>query len=64
MQQHRTRNGRLAAELYQRYAPGLFAYLRQQTHSREDAEDVLVDIFLAALEYEPLAELDEKQPTV
>jgi len=61
MQQHRTRNDRLVAELYQRYAPGLFAYLRQQTRSREDAEDMLVDIFLAALEYELLAELDEKQ---
>lgn len=61
MQQHRTRNDRLVAELYQQYAPGLFAFLRRQTRSREDAEDVLVDIFLAALEYELLVELDEKQ---
>ena len=61
MQQHRTRNDRLVAALYQHCAPGLFVYLRRQTRSREDAEDVLVDVFLAALEYESLEELDEKQ---
>lgn len=61
MQQHRISNDQLNAELYRRHAPDLFAYLRQKIHSREDAEDVLVDIFLAAFEYELLAELDEKQ---
>lgn len=61
MQQHRISNDQLTAELYRRHAPDLFAYLRQKIHSREDAEDVLVDVFLAAFEYELLAELDEKQ---
>lgn len=38
------------AELYQRYAPEIFAFLRLHTPAREDAEDLLVDVFLAALE--------------
>src|SRR5258708_33853660 len=38
------------AALYQEYAPLLFAYLRRQTASLEDAEDLLVEVFLAALE--------------
>lgn len=37
------------AELFQRCAPTLFAYLRQHTTSREDAEDLLHEIFAAAL---------------
>jgi len=36
--------------LYQRYAPGIFSYLHLHVHSREDAEDLLVDTFLAACE--------------
>lgn len=43
-------NGDDATRLYQQYAPAIFAYLRMHTTSREDAEDVLVDVFLAALE--------------
>ena len=45
-----------ADRLYQEYAPSIFAYLRMHTSSREDAEDVLVEVFLAALEnrYFPL----------
>lgn len=38
------------AELYQQYATEIFAYLRLHTPTREDAEDLLVDVFLAALE--------------
>jgi RNA polymerase sigma-70 factor, ECF subfamily len=38
------------AALYQEYAPLLLAYLRRQTASLEDAEDLLVEVFLAALE--------------
>lgn len=38
------------AGIYQEYAPLLFAYLRRQTASLEDAEDLLVEVFLAALE--------------
>ena len=36
--------------LFHRYAPSLFAYLRQHTASREDAEDLLHEIFTAAME--------------
>lgn len=39
-----------ATWLYQQYAPSIFAYLRIHTASREDAEDLLVEVFLAALE--------------
>jgi RNA polymerase sigma factor (sigma-70 family) len=38
------------ADLYQRYAPEIFAYLRMHTATHEDAEDLLVEVFLAALE--------------
>lgn len=39
-------------ELYQRYAPGLLAYLCQHLPSLHDAEDTLLDVFLAVLEHE------------
>jgi RNA polymerase sigma-70 factor (ECF subfamily) len=42
----------LKAELYQRTAPVLLAYLLRQISSREDAEDLLLEVFLAALENE------------
>lgn len=38
------------ATLYQRYAQSIFAYLRTHMSSREDAEDILLEVFLAALE--------------
>ena len=52
----RVANADGAERLYQQYAPAIFAYLRLHTSSREDAEDVLVEVFLAALEnrYFPL----------
>ncbi|GHO69851.1 hypothetical protein KSC_087430 [Ktedonobacter sp. SOSP1-52] len=49
------------AALYQRYAPVIFAYLLRQVPSREDAEDLLVDIFLATLEKSSLASMDEQR---
>ena len=36
-------------ELFEQHSEKLFAYLRQHTPSREDAEDILVDTFMAAL---------------
>jgi RNA polymerase sigma factor (sigma-70 family) len=39
-------------ELFQRYAPTVFTFLRQRISSREDAEDILLDIFTAVLENE------------
>ena len=49
------------AMLYQRFAPVLFAYLYRHTSSREDAEDLLLEVFLAALEHISFAELGAKE---
>jgi RNA polymerase sigma factor (sigma-70 family) len=49
------------ARLYELHAPALFAYLRRQTTSREDAEDLLVDVFVAAIEYSAFNQLGEKE---
>lgn len=38
------------AELYQRHAPGLFAYAYQRTASREEAEDLVLEVFLAVMQ--------------
>ncbi|MGH2508894.1 MAG: RNA polymerase sigma factor [Ktedonobacteraceae bacterium] len=48
------------AALYRQCAPTLFAYLIQHTPSEQDAEDILVEVFLAALESGPFATLPEK----
>lgn len=50
----------LSGELYQRYAPRLLAYLCHHLPSLHDAEDALLDVFLAALERE--AHLSELAP--
>ncbi len=39
-----------AGSLYQQYGRVIFAYVRRHTHSWEDAEDLLLEVFLAALE--------------
>ena len=49
------------AELYQRYWLMILTDVLQHVPSREDAEDVLLEVFLAALESETLASLGEKQ---
>jgi len=49
------------ARLYELYAPAIFAYLRQHTLSREDAEDALVEVFVAAVEYGELDRLGAKE---
>jgi len=52
----------LCAQLYRRYAPGILAYLRRHMPTQEDAEDLLLEVFLAALEYEPrLAAMSEDE---
>jgi len=48
-----------AATLYDRYGAIILAYLRRHTASPEDAEDVLLDVFVAALEQDQLAALPE-----
>jgi RNA polymerase sigma-70 factor (ECF subfamily) len=40
----------IMTELFHRHAPSLFAYFRQHTDSREDAEDLLHEVFTAVLE--------------
>ncbi len=47
--------------LYQRHAPALFTFLRQHTACREDAEDLLLEVFVIALESAQLAELAAEQ---
>lgn len=49
------------ADLYRQYAPVIFAYLYRQTVSREDAEDILLEVFLAALEHDHFLTLPEKE---
>ena len=49
------------AKLYQCYAPGLFAYAYQQTTSREDAEDIVLDVFLSVLQNKRFPTFDEKK---
>jgi RNA polymerase sigma-70 factor (ECF subfamily) len=49
------------ATLYQCFAPVLFAYLYHHTSSREDAEDLLLEVFLAALENDSFGKLDARE---
>src|SRR5258708_117323 len=52
----------LCAHLYRCYAPGILAYVRRHLPTQEDAEDLLLEVFLAVLEYEPRLEaLSEDQ---
>jgi len=48
-------------DLYQRHAPGLFAYVYRQTASREDAEDIVLDVFLMVLRQRDFATFDEQK---
>lgn len=52
------------AVLYQRYAPSIFAYLYRQTTSREDAEDLLLEVFLAVLEQQHFSARGEQEQQV
>jgi len=54
-------NHSLIAELYLQYGPPLLMYIRRYVPSREDAEDVLLEVFLAALESDSLSSLDERR---
>src|SRR5712691_3210723 len=49
------------AGLYQRHAPGLFAFVYRQTASREDAEDIVLDVFLTALQQQGFTTFDEQK---
>jgi RNA polymerase sigma-70 factor (ECF subfamily) len=45
--------------LYERYAPTILSYLRRHVSSDEDAEDLLLEVFLAVLENANFWALDE-----
>ncbi len=49
------------AALYDRYAHVIFAYVRLHLSSREDAEDLTLEVFLAALERDNLSALAEDE---
>ena len=48
------------ALLYRKYAPGILTYVRNHITSQEDAEDLVVEVFLAAIESATFASLSEK----
>lgn len=50
-----------AADLYRSHAPVIFSYLRLHVPSYEDAEDLLVEVFLAAFEHGKVFELRERE---
>lgn len=43
--------------LYERHGQAIFRYLRQHLHALEDAEDLLLEVFCRALEYDNLSAL-------
>jgi RNA polymerase sigma-70 factor, ECF subfamily len=49
------------AELYQQHAPPIFAYLCHRVDRYEDAEDLLLEVFTAALQEEKLLQIDTTQ---
>jgi len=49
------------ALLYRKHAPGLLTYARMHITSVEDAEDMVVEVFMAALENAKFAALSEKE---
>lgn len=48
------------AHLYRKYAPGMLTYVRMRVPSPEDAEDLVVEVFLAAIENAKFTVLSEK----
>lgn len=53
----------VTVQLFHRHAPALFAYLRQHTVSREDAEDLLHEIFAAVMERPNCGLLSDREQT-
>lgn len=59
-QEHRTGLSDEEA-VYRRYAPEVFAYLLRHVPSQQDAEDLLLEVFLAVLEKLPALDIDERR---
>lgn len=55
--------GRVIEELFEQHGGKLFAFLQTHTPSREDAEDILVETFTAALAEAKFAHLSESEQT-
>lgn len=49
------------ARLYQQHALTIMTYVRRHVPSREDAEDIVLEVFLAALERDGLPHIDEQE---
>ena len=49
------------ARLYQRSAPELLQYIRRHVPTQEDAEDVLLEVFTAALEKPDLSTMSQQE---
>lgn len=58
---HSILQGSPIAALYEREALTIFAYILRRVRVREDVEDILFEVFLAALEYETIANLAQEQ---
>jgi len=57
---HRAQAEQEMALLYRNYAPGLLTYVRMRIASPQDAEDLVVEVFVAAIENAKFAALAEK----
>ncbi len=60
-QSHKREEIETFEQLYQSHSPSLFAYLSNHIASREDARDLLVEVFLAALEDKQFGTMQEHQ---
>ena len=47
------------AELYRHHVYALLSFIRRNVSTREDAEDVLLEVFLATIEHDSLANLSD-----
>ncbi len=55
-----TAQGKFDASLYDRFAATIFTYLLSQVQNEQDAQDLLLEVFLAALGNELLSSLPEE----
>ncbi len=54
-------DGAFVASLYQQHALTILAYIHRHVSLREEAEDILLEVFLAALQHRELVHLSEQQ---
>src|SRR5258708_39642211 len=52
--------GEAGGDLYRRYAPAIFRFCRRAMHTREDAEDATMDIFIKVRQ--KLSQFDSSRP--